>query len=122
MTSYLLGDEMVCPRCLAGVESSEHHYECVLPAEQKALEETAHQPLLTENEFHAISKAFYDKPSEDPTRYQDGFSILLGVVGSIAVGGGSGEWASHEATQALRRVMARVVRGEMDAEVNRHGA
>jgi hypothetical protein len=79
------------------------------------------QPLLSEDEFEAITKAFYDRPWEDATRYQDGFSILLGVVGSIAVGGGSGEWASHEATQALRRVMARVLRGEMDAEVNRHG-
>jgi hypothetical protein len=78
-------------------------------------------PLATPEEFTAITEAFYDHPWEDPTRYQDGFSILLGVVGSIAVGGGSGEWASHEATQALRRVMARVLRGEMDAEVNRHG-
>lgn len=72
---------------------------------------------LQEDEFEEIAKAFYYRPWEDPTRYQDGFAILLGVVGSIAVGGGSGVWASQEATQALRRVMQRVVRGEMEAEV-----
>jgi hypothetical protein len=78
-------------------------------------------PLATPEEFAEICDAFYDRPWEDPTRDRAAVSILLGVVGSIAVGGGSGEWASHEATQALRRVMARVLRGEMDAEVNRHG-
>jgi len=77
-------------------------------------------PLATPEEFTEICEAFYDRPWEDPTRYQDGFAILLGVVGSIAVGGGSGPWASQEATQALRRVMQRVVRGEIEAEVNRH--
>lgn len=79
------------------------------------------QPLATPEEFAEITDAFYDRPWEDPTRYQDGFAVLIGVVGAIAVGGGSGEWASHEATQALRRLMTRVLHGEEQAEVNRHG-
>jgi hypothetical protein len=75
---------------------------------------------LQEGEFDAIKEAFYDRPWEDPTRYQDGFAILFGVMGSIAVAGGTREWSEQEATQALRRVMARVVHGEMQAEVNHH--
>lgn len=78
------------------------------------------QPLATPEEFAEICEAFYDRPWEDPTRYQQAVAVLLPIVGAIAVGGGSGEWASHEATQALRRVMTRVRRGEMEAEVNRH--
>jgi hypothetical protein len=76
-------------------------------------------PLATPEEVKAISEAFYDHPWEDPTRYQDGFAIMFGVMGSIAVAGGTREWSEQEATQALRRVMARVVRGEMQAEVDR---
>lgn len=78
-------------------------------------------PLATPEEFQEICEAFYDRPWDDLTRYQDAVSILFGVMGSIAVGGGSGEWASHEATQALRRVMKRVRHGEMQAEVDHHG-
>jgi hypothetical protein len=78
-------------------------------------------PLATPEEVTAIREAFYDHLWEDPTRYQDGFAILFGVMGSIAVAGGSREWSEQEATQALRRVMARVLRGEMQAEVDHHG-
>lgn len=78
------------------------------------------QPLMTPDEFEAIGERFSDRPWEDPTRYQDGFLILFGVMGSIAVAGGTREWCEQEATQALRRVMRRVVVGEDQAEVNRH--
>jgi len=81
----------------------------------------ATQPPLVEGEFDAIREAFYDRPWEDPTRYQDGFAILFGVMGSIAVADGSRGWSQQEATQALRRVMQRVLRGEMQAEVDHHG-
>jgi hypothetical protein len=77
------------------------------------------QPLATPEEVAEIRKAFYDHPWEDPTRYQDGFAILFGVMGSIAVADGSREWSQQEATQALRRVLRRVLRGEEQAEVDR---
>jgi hypothetical protein len=120
---YLAGTEALCEQCKSGEESSEHYYECVLPGAQRERDEVQRNAALPleEGEFQRIANAFYDRPWEDPTRYQDGFATLLGVVGAIAVGGGSGEWASHEATQALRRLMARVLHGEEQAEVNRHG-
>jgi len=77
------------------------------------------QPLATPEEVDAIGEAFYDRPWEDPTRYQDGFAILFGVMGSIAVADGSRGWSQQEATQALRRVMRRVLIGEDQAEVDR---
>lgn len=70
---------------------------------------------LQEGEVDAIREAFYSKPWEDPTRYQDGFRILFVAMAGIAEGRGS----EQSATQALRRVMQRVLRGEMEAEVNR---
>lgn len=78
------------------------------------------QPLMTPEEFAAIKERFLDRPWEDPTRYEDGFNILFGIMGSIAVAGGTREWCEQEATQALRRVMRRVVVGEDQAEVSRH--
>lgn len=81
----------------------------------------ARQPLLTEDEYHEITQAFHSRTWEDPQRYQAAVAILLPIMGSIAVGGGSADWCAHEATQALRRVMQRVLRGEMDAEVEHHG-
>jgi hypothetical protein len=78
-------------------------------------------PLATPEEFEAISEAFYDRPWEDPTRYQDAFAILFGVMGSIAVADGTRQWSQQEATQALRRVMRRVQHGDQQAEVDRHG-
>lgn len=79
------------------------------------------QPLATPEEVAEISAAFYDRPYEDPTRYQDGFAILFGIMGSIAVADGTREWSQQEASQALRRVMSRVRHGEMQADVDRHG-
>jgi len=79
----------------------------------------AAQPLANPEELEAISEAFYNRPWEDPTRYQDGFAILFGVMGSIAVADGSREWSQQEATQALRRVMRRVLIGEDQAEMDR---
>lgn len=76
-------------------------------------------PLATPEEVEEIAEAFYDHPWEDPTRYQDCFRLLFGVMGSIAVADGTREWSQQEATQALRRVMARVLHGEEQAEVNR---
>lgn len=76
-------------------------------------------PLAMPGEVESISDAFYDRPWEDPTRYQDGFAILFGVMGSIATAGGSREWSEQEATQALRRVMRRVLHGETEADVER---
>ena len=76
-------------------------------------------PLATPEEFTEICDAFYDRPWEDPTRYQEGFAILFACMGSIAVGDGSAEWCAQEATQALRRLMRRVQFGEEQAEVNR---
>lgn len=75
--------------------------------------------LATPEEVEAIGEAFYDHPWEDPTRYQDGFAILFGVIGSIAVADGTREWSQQEATQALRRLMRRVRHGEDQAEVDR---
>lgn len=77
------------------------------------------QPLATPEEVEAIKDAFYDRPWEDPTRYQDGFHILFGAMRAIAITGASREWTQQEATQALRRVMQRVLRGEVQAEVDR---
>lgn len=77
-------------------------------------------PLATPEEVDAIREAFYDRPWEDPTRFQDGFRILFVAVASIASGyvpGGE----QHRATQALRQLMARTLDGEEQAEVNRHG-
>jgi len=72
---------------------------------------------LQEGEADDILTAFYDRVWDDPTRLQDGFRILFVAMVGVAEGR-SGE---QEATQALRRVMARVVRGEMQAEVDHHG-
>jgi hypothetical protein len=76
------------------------------------------QPLATPEEVQEISEAFYDHPWEDPTRYQDGFAILFGVMRSIAVADGSRGWSQQEATQALRRVMRRVLHGEEQARTD----
>jgi hypothetical protein len=78
------------------------------------------QPLLQEDEADLIREAFYDKPWEDPTRYQDCFRILYVAAASIASSYVPGR-EQHRATQALREVMQRVVHGEMETEVNRHG-
>jgi hypothetical protein len=77
-------------------------------------------PLATPEEADLIREAFYDRPWEDPTRYQDCFRILYVAAASIASGYVPGR-EQHRATQALREVMQRVVHGEMEAEVNRHG-
>jgi hypothetical protein len=76
---------------------------------------------LQPGEFEAIKEAFYDHIWEDRARQGDGFAILFGVMGSIASPGGTREWARAEATQALRRVMRRVLIGEDQAEVDNHG-
>jgi len=81
--------------------------------------EPTSQPPATPEEVEAIKQAFYNRPWEDPTRYQDGFAILFGVMGSIAVADGTREWSQQEATQALRRVLRRVLHGEDQAEVDR---
>lgn len=120
MTKYLLGSEMVCPRCLAGVESSEHHYECVVPAEVAAAE-TPSPALLEEGEYERIRDAYLSRPWDDRKLDSQYVDILLPLAGAIASPGGSREWCADEATQALRRVMVLVLRGEMEAEVNRHG-
>lgn len=70
------------------------------------------------DEVEEIRAAFYNRPWEDPTRFQDGFRILLGAV--VAITEGSAADPRARATQALRRVMRRVVIGEDQAEVDRH--
>lgn len=119
---YLSGTEALCERCKSGEESSEHFYECVLPGEQRAREEAERKAALPleEGEMDRIRDAFYDRPLEDPTRYQDCFRILYVAAASIASGYVPGR-EQHRATQALREVMQRVIHGEMEAEVNRHG-
>jgi len=76
--------------------------------------------LATPEEVEAILEAVNDRPWEDPTRYQDAFRILYVAAASIASGYVPGR-EQHRATQALRQVMARVIQGEMDAEVDHHG-
>jgi hypothetical protein len=73
---------------------------------------------LQEDEADLILQAVNSRPREDPTRYQDCFRILYVAAASIASGYVPGR-EQHRATQALREVMARVVCGEMEAEVNR---
>jgi hypothetical protein len=75
---------------------------------------------LQEDEADLILQAVNSRPWDDPTRYQDCFRILYVAAASIASGYVPGR-EQHRATQALREVMQRVVHGEMEAEVNRHG-
>ena len=79
-----------------------------------------HQPLLQEGEADAILEAVNDRPWDDPTRYQDAFRILFVAAASIGYGYVAGS-EQHRATRALRQVMARVLHGEMQAEVDNHG-
>lgn len=75
---------------------------------------------LQEDEADLILQAVNNRPWEDPLRYQDGFRILFVAVASIA-SGYVPDGEQHRATQALRQVMRRVLHGEEQAEVNRHG-
>lgn len=76
---------------------------------------------LQEDEADLILQAVNNRPWDDLTRYQHCFRILYVAAASIASGYVPGR-EQQRATQALREVMQRVVQGEMEAEVNHHGA
>lgn len=78
------------------------------------------QPL-EEGEADRIAEAVKNEAWHDHGRYPEGFWQLFGVMRSIALPGGSREWTQREATQVLRRIQCRVVDGEEQVEVNRHG-
>lgn len=115
----LLGDELVCPRCRAGMESQAHHNYCVLPAENLAAEESPYAEL-EDGEYERISNDFHARPWSVRDRDAGYINILLPLAGAIASPGGSREWARYEATQALRRCQQFTLTGEDQAEVDRH--
>jgi hypothetical protein len=115
----LLGDELVCRRCLAGMESQVHHASCVLPAEAAAAEESPFAEL-EDGEYERISADFHSREWSVRNRDAAYINILLPLAGAIASPGGSREWARYEATQALRRVQQLTLIGEDQAEVDRH--
>jgi len=120
---YLAGTEALCEQCKSGEESSEHFYECVVPGEQRERDEAERKAALPleEGEYERILAAFLNRPWDDRKLDSQYIDILLPLAGVIASPGGSREWCAYEATQALRRLMARVLHGEEQAEVNRHG-
>lgn len=80
-------------------------------------EPPAFQPL-EEGEAERIAEAVKNEAWHDHGRYPEGFWSLFAIMRSIAEPGGSRDWAQREATQALRRLMGRVLAGEEQAEVN----
>jgi hypothetical protein len=76
---------------------------------------------LEEGEADRIAEAVKNEAWHDHGRYPEGFWTLFGVMRSIAEPGGTREWTQQEAVRVLRRVMRRVVEGEEQIEVNRHG-
>jgi len=76
---------------------------------------------LEEGEAERIAEAVKNEAWHDHGRYPEGFWTLFAIMRSIAEPGGSRDWAQREAVQALRRLMGRVLHGEEQAEVNRHG-
>ncbi|MFI6681907.1 hypothetical protein [Kribbella sp. NPDC050470] len=82
------------------------------------------QPAITpleEGEADRIAAAVRSEAWDDPSRYPEGFWMLFAIMRSIAEPGGSRDWTQREAVRVLRRVQRRVVDGEHQAEVNRHG-
>lgn len=78
------------------------------------------QPL-EEGEADRIAEAVKNEAWHDHGRYPEGFWTLWAVMRSIAEPGGSRDWSQQEAVRALRRMQGRVIDGEEQAEVNRHG-
>jgi hypothetical protein len=76
---------------------------------------------LEEGEADRIAEAVKDEAWHDPGRYPEGFWALFAFVRVVAEPGGSREWVEREATQVLRRIQRRILAGEEQIKVNRHG-
>lgn len=77
---------------------------------------------FTREEYDEITGAIYNRLWDDPTRIPDCFAIAYAALGTFAVAepGLDGEYVRREAAQAIRRMMRRVLDGELQAETEDH--
>lgn len=77
-------------------------------------------PPFDAAEFDRINAALWDAARADPGRGEPLLEIAVGVLGSIALPGGSREWTQTEAAQALRRMLQRVLLGSTHKDTEDH--
>lgn len=76
---------------------------------------------MTAEEFNLITAALYDRIWDDSSRFADCLTIALGTLGELACPPEPNAFRMRtEATQALRQMMLRVIRGELEIETGDH--